>query len=174
MIINGKNIYISVRDDTGTYYPIACDMSCTIRMERPVMVVSRPGDSVWRRVIPGSEITGTVSGNGLINFNKHTSLFELGMKLQAGTEVLMLTEIQDTKAGGSFVAEMSGYVTAVELTGAYRAAGSFVYEIAVDGRIAWSSTIPKDENETGMQNFLLIGDGTDTVLGLGDGSNLII
>lgn len=173
-IINGKNIFISVRDSSGTYYPIGCDLSCTISMERAVIAVTGPGDGVFRRVIPGGTITGTVSGNGLINFQKNMGLFELGTALIAGTSVLMMCEIVDPVVGGSFVAQMAGYVTSTELTGAYRAAGSFTYEIAVDGPIIWTSDIPKYTDEAGVQNLLAIGDGDLLGLRPAETGNLII
>lgn len=170
MIINGKNIYISVRDAEGTWYPIACDSSCTISMSRPTLAVTGAGDGVWKKVIAGNRIEASVSGNGLINFNKQMSMLELQKKLIDGTPVWLMCEIP---VGSEYVVyEAPGYVTSTELTGAYRAAGTFTYEIDINGALMIDSTVTKDPDQIGIQNLLAVDE--DDLLDIGDNSNLII
>jgi hypothetical protein len=172
-LINGKNLYISVRDESGTYYPVACDSSCTIRMSRPTLGITGPGDGLWRRIIPGGRIAASISGNGLINYNKNTSLAKLQQLLIEGTLIRMMCQI-DEPTGGYIVYESSGYVTSMEMTGAYRALGSFVYEIEIDGAINIDNTIPVDENEIGIQNLLLVEPGGELLEIDNNENNLII
>lgn len=153
-MINGKDIFISVRNADGTFYPVACDSSCTISVDRPVMNVTGPGDGLWRRIIPGNRISASINGNGLINFDKHTSLYVLQRLLIEGTLVYLMCEIETTN-NGLVSYECNGYITKMELTGAYRAAGSFTYNIEIDGEILMDSTVIVGE-ETGNQNLLIV------------------
>lgn len=173
MIINGKNIYIAVRNDNGTWYPIACDSTCTLSLSRPSLEVTGPTDGLWRRVIPGGIITGTITGNGLINFKKNMSLLEVQRALIAGTQVSMMCQINQPE-GGYVLYECLGYVVNCEMTGAYRAAGSFSYEIDIDGAVTIGSTVTKDATEVGIENFLAVDLAGIDVLGLGDEFNLIL
>jgi predicted secreted protein len=170
-VINGKDIYVSVRDSDGTFYPVACDSSCTISLTRDPINVTGPADGLWRRIIPGNRISATVNGNGLISFDKHTSLYALQGLLIAGTLVYLMCEI-DT-LNGLITYECSGYVTKMELTGAFRAAGSFTYNIEIDGALLLSSSVVIG-TESGKQNLLLIGDGTGELFDIDNTDNNLI
>lgn len=172
-LINGKNLFILVRNESGAYYPIACDSSCTIRMSRPTIGITGPGDGLWRRIIAGGRISASISGNGLINYKKNTSLAALQKMLIEGTLVRMMCQI-DEPSGGYIVYETSGYVTTMEMTGAYRALGSFVYEIDIDGAVNIDNTIEVDENEIGIQNLLLLEPGGELLEIDNNENNLII
>lgn len=168
-MINGGNVFISIRADNGQFYPIACDLSCTITLERTEIAVTGPGSGKWRRVIPGNRITASISGNGLIAFEKNMSVIQLQRLLIAGTLVTIMGEIEE--ADGTVSYETTGYVTRIELTGANKSPGAFTYEIAIDGEVLINSTYVPDPNEQGFTNELLLGDGTDGKLSTTTGVN---
>lgn len=171
-MINGKDIFISVRNSDGTFYPVACDSSCTISLTRDVLNVTGPADGLWRRIIPGNRITATINGNGLINFSKHTSLFTLQQLLIQGTLVSLMCEI-DTLDSGLVSYECNGYITKMEFTGAFRAAGSFTYNIEIDGVMLLNSTVIAG-TEAGRQNLLLVGDGSGELFDIDNSDNALI
>lgn len=167
-MINGGNVFISIRADNGQFYPIACDLSCTITFERPELAVTGPGSGLWRRVIPGNRITASISGNGLIAFEKNMSVLALQRLLIQGTQVSIMGEIDE---GGRVSYETMGYITRIELTGANKSPGAFTYQIAVDGEVLITSTYVPDPNEVGFTNELLLGDGTSDKLATEPGVN---
>ena len=176
-MINGKDVLISVRADNGVYYPIACDLSCTITMQRDVLAVTGPGAGLWRRIIPGNRIIASITGNGMITYNKNMSILQLQQVLIAGTQVRVMCEIPaDDTVSGSVSYETLAYVTKAELTGAFRAAGSLSYELQIDGEISIISSAVPDPAEIGFTNELLLGDGTADKLASDSGadSNILI
>lgn len=177
-MINGKDILISIRNANGIYYPIACDLSCTLSVQRDALAVTGPGSGLWRRIIPGNRIISSITGNGMITFNKNMSILALQQLLIAGTQVRVMCQIPaDDTGGGSVSYETLAYVTKAELSGAFRAAGAITYELQVDGEILITSTAIPDANESGFTNELLIGDGTGDKLATtstGTNNNLLI
>lgn len=171
-MINGKDIYISVRNADGTFYPVACDSSCTISLSRDPLNVTGPADGLWRRIIPGNRISASINGNGLINFDKHTSLFTLQNLLIAGSLVYLMCEI-DNPTGGLVSYECNGYITKMEFTGAFRAAGSFTYNIEIDGAMLLNNTAIVG-SEAGRQNLLLVGDGSGELFDIDNNDNALI
>lgn len=154
--ILGNNLIIYIRDAGGTYYPVACDKSCTISLSRSMMNVTGPGSGKWKRILPAAGIEGTVSGDGMVNFNAHTSAAELQKKLIQGTLIRMMCEI-DT-GNGMVLYEMNGYVESIDITGAVNDFCTFTYSIPIDGEIRITDEAGKEE-EVGIQNLLLLFPG---------------
>ncbi len=159
MEILGNNLFLLVRDAEGTYYPIACDKSCTISLSRPMINVTGPGSGKWKRIIPGAGIEAVVSGDGLVNYNAHTSAADLQKKLIAGTLIRMMSEV-DT-GDGMVLYEMNGYVESIEITGAVNDFCTFTYSIPIDGEVKITDEAGKEE-EMGVQNLLLLFPGGET------------
>lgn len=148
-LINGKNLFVEVRTEDGTYYPIACDRSCTLTLSRGMLKVCDPS-SIFAKYIPGGNIEATLEGDGLVNFNKHISAATLQQMLIAGTLVRMLIDIADVTYN------FDGYVNNLALTGARRAAASFTYAFTITGEVGITDNAPKDPDEVGVQNLLLV------------------
>lgn len=165
-VLNGKYLIVLIRNSEGTYYPIACDRTCTISITRESMQVCNPV-SVFDKFLPGPSVNVKVSGDGLVNFNRQISASTLQQALIAGTLLRMMFEI------GGVVYEFEGYVNNVDMTGANKAALSFTYAFTVSGDLLIDDQAIK-EDETGVQNLLLISPGGELLDIDNSDNNLIL
>jgi len=118
--------------------------------------VTGPSDGGWTRIIPGAGIRGAVSGDGLVDFNRRSSVSYLQQRLIQGALVRMMTEI-DTPTG-SVLYKMNGYIESIEMVGAVRDLMTFSYNIPIDGQITITDQAGKEE-EVGIQNLLALYPG---------------
>lgn len=169
-MINGKYIYLSIRYSDGTFYPLACDTSFTLSLTREVKAVTGPEDGIWRRYIPGNSIVGQITGNGLMAYDKHISVYFLQRALIEGTYISFICDIP--AENGNVTYEGTGIVSKMDMTGAIRAAGTFTYQIELTGELETVSNVIIDSNETGIQDLLAVDE--DNLLDIGAGQNLIV
>lgn len=167
MIRSGNFISVYVQKD-GVYTMTACDKSATLHIESEFLEITDPNSGTSRRRLP--TITDwSISGDGLVDYNRMISALYMQQTLLARTKIQIKYFVQN--GDGYAVYSGSGYFQSVDETGAVNAAISYSYSIVADGPLSIDSTIPQDSEEGQLLTVLM---NSDNNLITNSNDNLII
>ena len=138
--ILGKDMIIFIEDLTtpGTWYPIYCAKTCDINLSSTMLQVTDSTSGVFYDGMP-DQITGTMSGTGLVQINKDRQIFTAIEYILTRQKIKVRYSVTATTTVAPNVTvkriESSGYFTQVGLNGAHTDVGQHNFTIQLIGNI---------------------------------------
>ena len=116
-VISGKDVVLQVAKG-GAFYPIACNASCSMNLERDMIETTFRDSGDIRSFVPGKGII-VLNGSGAIEFEAGYSPADVMDAWFAGTLIQWEFILTDNKIHASIVKTYSGvgYFRTVDLTG---------------------------------------------------------
>ena len=139
-VISGKVVVLQVAKG-GAFYPIACNASCSMNLERDMIETTFRDSGDIRSFVPGKGII-VLNGSGAIEFEAGYSPADVMDAWFAGTLIQWEFILTDNKIHASIVKTYSGvgYFRTVDLTGDVQQAANCDYVIQVSGPITGTSS----------------------------------
>lgn len=138
--IFGKDvmIYVESLSTPGTFYPIACSTNCEISLSSTFLNVTDATSGVFLEVIP-DQISGTMSGVGLVQINKDRQIFSIVEYILARQKVVVRFKVDAATTVSPNVTtkriQALGYFNASSIQAAYGDISRYNYSIQLTGTI---------------------------------------
>jgi len=138
-VVNGKDVILSINKG-ASYYPIACNATCTLKFQRDIIETTFRDSSDIRQFIPGKAVL-TLDGTGPIEYDAGFSPADVVDYAYSGLSVNWTFELADNKGHTPIVKTYSGtgFFSSFTLTGDVQQAASCDYTIQVNGDITGST-----------------------------------
>lgn len=139
-VISGKDVILQVNKG-GAFYPIACNASCSLSLQRDMIETTFRDSGDIRSFVPGKGNI-VVEGSGAIEFEAGFSPADVIDYWYAGLEVQWEFILTDNKNHAAIVKTYTGkgYFQSVDITGDIQQAASCDYVIQVSGPISGTSS----------------------------------
>lgn len=138
--IYGKDMIVFLEDlsTPGTWYPIYCAKTCDIGLSSTMLQVTDSTSGVFYDAVP-DQITGTMSGTGLVQINKDRQIFTAIEYILTRQRIKVRYSVTATTTVAPNVTnkrvESNGYFTQLGLSGAHTDAGQHNFTIQLTGTI---------------------------------------
>jgi hypothetical protein len=146
MVVQANGLVLYVVLGSG-YYPIACTRDVTISTETEMIETAPKENGIWRAYAPG-RITGTISGNGLVNIQPGAGYYSaLNVWDYQFSQETVLVKADISDGTDTYIYECQCLVQSVQLTGSAANPMGFSYTLQMKTELE-ATTIPVSSDAT--------------------------